>query len=286
MTTTAGGTGVTASIIKPHTATTVRSRAVGSAGVFTLEQVLAKPVVGQYLDQLAARKDASSPAARALLEQARSASLDELEVSDSLAKEAPVASAFLKGLALLKQGKLDPAAVSFRQAMRAGVDFYPAMVYLGACYAAGGQDKEAAGAFRTALIREGDRVDVHIMLSDALLRTGRGDLAMQALKRARDRWPEDDSLKRRYAVAAVAAGLYADGLTVVDDLVTRKADDEPVLSLALLVLYDAFVSNHPVETIDQDRARMAKFAEAYRARGGPSVALVDTWMAAADKKKR
>lgn len=168
--------------------------------------------------------------------------------------------------------------------MRAGADFYPAMVYLGACFAAGGKDKEAAGAWRTALIREGDKVSLHVMLADALLRTGRGDLAMQALARARDRWPADEDLTRRYAAAAVAAGLYAEGLKVVDDLIERKADDEPVLALALLVLYDAFVSGRPVDSADRDRAQMTKFAAAYRTRGGPSLALVDTWVAAASKR--
>ena len=187
---------------------------------------------------------------------------------------------------MLSQGKLDPAAQAFRTAMRAGSDFYPAMVYLGACYAAGGQHKEAAGAWRTALIREGDNVRVHLLLADALLRTGRGDLAMQALTRARERWPDDDGLTRRYAAAAIATGMYAQGLDVMDGLIERRADDEPVLSLGLLVLYDAFVTGRPVETAERDRARMTKYADTYRTRGGPSLALVETWMADVAKRER
>jgi tetratricopeptide (TPR) repeat protein len=160
------------------------------------------------------------------------------------------------------------------------------MIDLGACYAAGGQHKEAAGAWRTALIREGDSVRVHLLLADALMRTGRGDLALQALERARARWPDDESLTRRYAAAAIATGLYAQGLDVMDGLIERRADDEPVLALGLFVLYDAFVTGRPVDTVEHDRARMTRYAETYRARGGPSLALVDTWMADVAKRGR
>jgi tetratricopeptide (TPR) repeat protein len=259
---------------------------MATAGVFEPANLLEPGVVNGYLDRLAARPDVKSSDARALLDQARTTALSDLVISDALAAEAPVAAPFLRGLTLLSQGKLDPAAQEFRAAMRAGSDFYPAMIYLGACYAAGGQDKEAAGAWRTALIRENDSVRVHVMLADALLRTGRGDLALQALTRARERWPDDESLTRRYASAAIAAGLYTQGLDVIDGLIERRAEDEPVLALGLLVLYDAFVTSHPVDTVDRDRARMTRYADAYRARGGVSLALVETWMAEVAKRGR
>jgi VWFA-related protein len=266
--------------------TSVKARAMETAGSFEPAHLLEPGVVGAYLDRLAVRPDVSSPGARELLERARTAALGELVVSDALAAEAPVAAPFLKGLTLLSQGKLDPAAQAFRTAMRAGSDFYPAMIYLGACYAAGGQHKEAAGAWRTALIREGDSVRVHLLLADALLRTGRGDLALQALERARARWPDDEGLTRRYAAAAIATGLFAQGLDVMDGLIERRAEDEPTLALGLLVLYDAFTTARPVDTVERDRARMTRYAEAYRARGGPSLALVETWMAEVAKRKR
>jgi VWFA-related protein len=251
---------------------------------FALDQVLSPPVLGVFLDRVAARSDASSPAIRALLERARTTGVGGLEVTDAQADEAPVA-AFLKGLTLLSQNKPDPAAAQFRSAMRGSADFYPAMVYLGACYAAGGKDKEAAGAWRTALIREGDAVALHTMLADALLRQGRGDLAVDDLRTARARWPEDQGLKRRFAVAALLAGQQAEGLQALDELVEKRADDEPALALGLLNLYEAFESRRPIESVDQDRARMVRLADAYRTRGGPSLALIDTWIAAATRKQ-
>jgi tetratricopeptide (TPR) repeat protein len=204
-------------------------------------------------------------------------------VSDALAAQTPVA-AFLSGLSLLAQKNIVAASKAFRSAMRASADFYPAMVYLGACYAAGGNDKEAAGAWRTALIREGDTMELHQLLADALLRQGKDDLALQTLESARARWPEDDLLKRRFVVAALLAGKRADGLQAVDELIARRAADEPSLAFGLLMLYEAFVNGRPVEGVEQDRARMMRFADAYRVHGGPSLDLVNVWVAAATKR--
>jgi tetratricopeptide (TPR) repeat protein len=221
---------------------------------------------------------------RDLLQNARKGDLGQLFISDVLAAEYPIA-AFLKGLSLLSQQKLDPAANAFRAAMRASSDFYPAMVYLGACYAAGGNDKEASGAWRTALIKEGDTLPLHVLLADALLRQDNGELALQTLDNARSKWPADDGLKRRFVLAALMAGEYADGLAALDELLTKGLEDEPSLAAGLMVLYDAFQTSRPIEDVAKDRARMVRLAEAYRARGGPSSALVDTWLAAAKEKQ-
>src|SRR5207237_9866090 len=59
----------------------------------------------------------------------------------------------------------------------------------------------------------------------------------------------------------------------------------PSLALALLVLYESIVNERPVQSAEQDRARMTRLADAYRARGGPSLALVDTWVTAATRKR-
>ncbi len=244
---------------------------------------MAPSVLNGFLDRVAARPDASSPTLRTLLEKARASGVSDLDVSDSQASDTAVA-AFLKGLSLLSAEKLDPAAAAFRSAMRASADFYPAMVYLGACYAAGGNDKEAAGAWRTALIKEGDVMPLYGLLADALLRQGRGDVALQPLDAARARWPEDEATKRRYVTASLMAGRFADGLKVVDELVAMKADDEATLALGLHALYESFTKHRPIESEDQDRARMIRLADAYRTRGGPSQALVDSWVTAVTKR--
>jgi VWFA-related protein len=251
---------------------------------FALDQVLSPPVLNVFLDRVAARPDAASPAVRELVERARAGGPRGFVVSESQATGAPVA-AFVKGLTLLSQQKLDPAAAAFREAMRASADFSPAMVYLGACYAAGGNDKEAAAIWRTALIREGDAVSLHALLADALLRQGRADLAVDDLDAARARWPEDQGLTRRFVMAALLAGRQVEGLQVLDEAVARQVDDEPSLALALFMLYQAFETGEPIESASQDRERMRRLANRYRETGGPSLALVDTWVAAVARQK-
>src|SRR2546430_9007303 len=59
---------------------------------------------------------------------------------------------FLGGLALLEKGELEPAAAKFRTALKLDSEFLPAAFYLGACYAAGGRGRGAAGAWPTSLI--------------------------------------------------------------------------------------------------------------------------------------
>jgi VWFA-related protein len=250
------------------------------AAPFAIDQVLSPPVLDTFLDRVAARPDAGSAAVRDLLDRARAGGPGVIAVPDALAAETPSA-AFLKGLALLSQQKLEPAALAFRDAMRAAADFSPAMVYLGACYAAGGNDKQAAAVWRTALIREGDTASLHALLADALLRQGRADAALDDLDAARTRWPQDHGLNRRFAMAALLGGRQLDGLRALDTLIAERADDEPSLSLALFMLYLAFDTGTPIESASQDRERMRRLADRYRSVGGPSVALVDTWVAAA-----
>jgi tetratricopeptide (TPR) repeat protein len=279
----ADATGVSTTVINRKAPAPIAARALGAVQPFALDQVLAPQVLNSFLDSAATRPDASSPMLKDLMQRARTAGVKDLYVSDTLAAEMPIAS-FLRGLMLLEQKKYDFAANAFRSALRGAPDFYPAMVYLGACYAAGGKDKEAAGAWRTALIKEGDRVTVHSLLTDALLRTGNGDLAFETVAGAHARWPDDDTLKRRFVVASLLAGRSAEGLKALDELEEKKTPDEPALALALLTLYEAFVAGRPIETVEQDRARMIRLADLYRSRGGPSLALVETWVTAAAPK--
>jgi tetratricopeptide (TPR) repeat protein len=277
--------GVTAaSAVGPRAASRPAARAVASIPPVTGSQVLSEPVLNTFLQRVGARADAASPMIRDLVQSAQTKGVADLYISDVVAAEYPVA-AFLKGLSLLSQQRFDPAANAFRSAMRGSPDFFPAMFYLGACYAAGGNDKEAAGAWRTALIKEGDQPAIHLLIAEAHLRQDRGDLALQALDGARSRWPADAGLKRRFVVAALLAGEYADGLQTLDELMEQRAEDEPSLAVALRVLYEAIADNRPIAGADLDRTRMDRYAEAYRARGGPSLGLVEMWITAIREKR-
>ena len=85
--------------------------------------------------------------------------------------------------------------------------------------------------------------------------------------------------------ASLLAGRYAEGLDAVDKLVVKGAGDEPSLALALLVLYEGFEKKQPIQDVEQDRARMVRLSDSYRTIGGPSLALVNAWVAAATQKR-
>jgi hypothetical protein len=275
---------------KPSTPRPAARMPIAAAPGFTLDQVLAPQILNPFLERVAARPDASTPGVKELLDRARTSGIKGLEVPDSMAQTTPVAG-FLKGLTLLSQSqtdqkKLEPAATEFKNAMNRSLDFTAPMIYLGAAFAANGKDKEAAAIWRTALIREGDAASLHVMLADAQLRQGRGDLAVDDLAKARERWPDDTGLKRRYAVSALLSGQRAEGLKVLDELIDSKTDDETSLTVGLLVIYDAFDSHQAIETTELDRVRMLRLADTYRAHGYASQALVDTWVTTATGRKQ
>lgn len=107
---------------------------------------------------------------------------------------------------------------------------------------------------------------------------------MQVVNSARTRWPDDEEVKRRFVLASLLAGDLVAGLQALDGFVDRVAAHEPSLSLALMVLYDALTHGRTIEGADQDRSRMLHLADVYRAQGGPSLALVETWVAAVSGK--
>jgi len=250
-----GGTVVTRTA-EPSLAVARTARSVGAATPFTLEQVLAPEVVGEFLERAGTRSESDGPM-----------------------------PFFRKGIALLEKHQLDPALHAFHDAIRASADFYPAMVYIGACYAASGQDKLATNTWRTALIKESEAASLHRLLIDALLRQGRGDMALETVNGARERWPDDAAFKRQFVIAALTGGKPADGVKALDEIMASRKVDEPVLALAMLTIYDASQSGRPIESAEQDRARMTRLAELYRTQGGSSIALVDTWVAAMNKQK-
>ena len=186
---------------------------------------------------------------------------------------------FLKGLALFGKGQLEPAAALFRDALRLASDFLPAAFYLGACYAAGGRDREAAGAWQTSLISESEARIVYDVLADALLRLGDGTQAESILREAIERWPGDDGFLPRLAAAQIMQQRRSEALDTLDPYLDRHAADAAALFLAMRILYDAHAAGGTAKSAAEDAARAARYAAAYKAAGGPRLALVERWAA-------
>ena len=255
---------------------------------FSRDEVLASPLLARTLDALTTR--AHSDAARQAIAKARAG---QRTVPDPPLGAADAAtSAFLSGLAdlsalpattadpsarALARADLERAAQRFRDALRADADFLPAAVFLGACYALGGRDQEAAGAWQTALIGIDDDPRLFALIVDARLRAGDASGAEDVAAEAEKRWPADAGLRQRRAVLELARGRVAEALTALDALATPPAD---LLFAALRILHGARSSGLTVEDPSRDRARFERYAARYTELGGTEIALVKGWAAA------
>jgi VWFA-related protein len=252
----------------------------GLVGAFARPAVLASDVLAYFAGRLRAADRGPLPAgaSEAL------AALDTGEYDGAIAalREATpdrLSVVFIRGLALLGKGELEPAAAQFRAALRLADDFLPAAFYLGACYAAGGRDSEAAGAWQMALVTEDDARIVYDVLADALLRQGDAARAAEIITEARERWKNDEGFAPRLAVAQAMLARPADALATLGQYLEGHRSDTEAAALAVRMIYEAHAAGKTVTTAAADGERAEKYASWYRAAGGASQALVDRWVA-------
>jgi tetratricopeptide (TPR) repeat protein len=241
---------------------------------FARTRVLEADVLKPVIARLEAR--ATAPAVRTALAHALDGRPDALVVDAAVRRADPVAGAFLTGVSLFARGDLEAAALQFREALRSDAEFTPAMFYLGACYAAGGRDREAAGAWQTAMIDEAAGV-VPALLADAWLRAGDADAALDIVDEALAQAPADPALVERRITALLTLARPADALTALDAAPSMSPD---LLFAAMRVLVDAHTARQPVVSPDADRQRLQTYAERYKAANGPQQPLVESWIAA------
>ncbi|MFO7695179.1 MAG: VWA domain-containing protein, partial [Vicinamibacterales bacterium] len=169
----------------------------GLVGPFGRQDAMTPDALQFFLARLQQVDGAVSEPISAAADSLRGGKFDEAIAALAGAELDRLSVPFLKGLALFGKGDLEPAADQFREALRVDSEFLPAAFYLGACYAAGGQDREAAGAWQTSLISESEARIVYDVLADALLRLGEGEQAESIIREALGRWPDDDSFVPR-----------------------------------------------------------------------------------------
>jgi len=220
-----------------------------------------------------------SPAVSSAVAAVRNGKFDEAIATLSGAGSDRLSVPFVTGLALFGKGQLEPAAARFRAALRISSEFLPAVFYLGACYAAGGRDREAAGAWQISLVTESDARIIYDVLADALLRLQDGEQALSILNEARERWPDDEAFVPRLAAAQALSQRRDQAVETLVPYIERHPADIAALVLAVRLLYDAHASGTAASSPARDRELVARFAALYRAANGPQAALVDRWAA-------
>lgn len=241
---------------------------------FDRKAVLGTDVIGFFLDRMASRQARASSAA---LDHARSGRFDELLTAAEPGENDPLAAAFLSGLALYARGDMQGAAGRFREALKADSEFFPAAFYIGACYAAGGRDREAAHAWQTSLVTESDAPFLYPLIADALHRARNPNAAVTILQEATGRWPDNEALRLRLGVAYAVAGQPADAIRTLDAYIAGHPNEHEAIFVVLRAIYEARNAGVTIESPERDRATFARFAKMYAAAGGPQQPLVDRW---------
>jgi VWFA-related protein len=251
----------------------------GLVGPFGPQDAMTGDALEFFLARLQQADGAASEPLSAAAASVRGGKFDEAIAALAGAASDRLSVPFLKGLALFGKGDPKAASEQFREALRLDSEFLPAAFYLGACYAAGGQDREAAGAWQTSLISESEARIVYDVLADALLRLGDGEQAEAIIREALGRWPDDDRFVPRLAAAEAMQRRSAEALATLEPYFERHPTDASAWFLAMRVLYDAHAAGGVVTSQAEDGARAARYAAGYKAAAGPRVALVDRWAA-------
>jgi VWFA-related protein len=251
---------------------------------FDRAAVLTRPVVGFFLDHLGivglpALPESLTPA----VGLARAGQFTAIPAVVASVQTPHFAAPFLNGLAAFAAGDLKGAAALFGDSIKLAPTFYPAAFYLGACYAAAGQDADATKTWELSLVKDPAAPWFYTLLSDSMLRQHQVPQALEILKAAAALWPADDDITLRLGTALSMDGRPSESLDVLDAYFTRHADDSERLLLAMRMIYDARSANQPIQTIDADRARFAKYYEAYSKIGGADLTQAQRWKAFVDR---
>jgi tetratricopeptide (TPR) repeat protein len=220
--------------------------------------------------------DKTHPAAKAATARARSGKLDGTALM-ALDAGDQAAGSLLRGLELLMKGQLDQAANQFGVAMRNAPDGPLASFYLGVCYAAAGRDKEAVAAWERARAAKLSLPAMQLVLGDAWLRLGQPVQALDPLRAALERQPENDNVRKNLAIAQAHLGLHEAAYPTVVPYLERNPSDVDALMVALHAIYQLHVEGKTLDSAEQDKARAAAYARAYAAAKGPHSALVEKW---------
>jgi tetratricopeptide (TPR) repeat protein len=264
----APGVGLRPKTVVPFTSRTER---------FDRASVLTPQVVGFFMERmnLASRGEANAASA---VEHARAGRFDE--AAGALSARTGIAASFLAGLAHYSKGELEPAAARFRETLRQDSEFFAAAFYLGSCYAAGGRDSEAVGAWQLSLVTESEAPFIFTLLGDALLRMREVQPAIDILNEAAAAWPDSEEVQVRLGTAYALSGKRAEAMEKLVPFIDKHPEDHERTFVALRTLYQAKAEGKPVRSADDDRALFTKLAAAYSAVKGPQLALVENWLRA------
>jgi tetratricopeptide (TPR) repeat protein len=118
---------------------------------------------------------------------------------------------------------------------------------------------------------------LQVILADGWLRLGQPADALEPLREALGREPQNDDIRRNLAVAESHLGLHEHAYPTIVPFLDRNPRDADALMIALHALYQIHVEGKTIGSPEEDRARAATYARAYADAKGPQAALVEKW---------
>ena len=186
--------------------------------------------------------------------------------------------AFLRGVSYYARGNLPSALTQLQTALRLDSELFPAAVYMGACYAAGGKDLDAIGAWQTALIGEVGSPVLYALLSDALVRTKEQEQAVAILSEGLAAFPDDAGLRRRLGMAYAMVGRGEEALPLLTAWVDAHPEDQGALFATLALLFEGFSRETAGAAPLEERQRLTRYARAYVEGKGPNREVIERWL--------
>jgi tetratricopeptide (TPR) repeat protein len=220
--------------------------------------------------------DKAHPSVKAAFAKARTG---QFEGTALMALDAgdQAAGSVLRGLEFLSKGQLNPAGTQFGIALRNSADSAVASFYLGACFAAAGRDKDAVAAWERARAAQLPLPNLQVVLADGWLRMGQPAQAIDPLKEALDKQPQNDAIRKNLAIAQSYMGLHEQSYPTIKPYLQKNPNDIDALMVALHALYQTHIDGKTLVSAEDDKARAVEYARAYVAAKGPMQALVEKW---------
>jgi VWFA-related protein len=257
----------------PGTGGVAAGRGALGAPRFALSDVFQPETLAPFLDHAAKTAPGLPPAVFA---DARAGRFDA--AANALPADATdAATPFLRGLDLLARGDIEAANLEFRRSLRASPDFLDAAFFIGACYARGGKDAEAIGAWQTARVALDDQPILHHVLIDARLRRQQVEQAAALAEDAVARWPNDARFQPQLATVLAMQGETGRAIEVLDAYLAGHNEDAQALFLILRLLYDT-ASNPAGKPDPSVVGKFRTYAALYDAADGPNREIVGEWL--------
>jgi hypothetical protein len=257
------------------TARTLLSAAPPLGSAFRRQAALEPPVLESVVGALTPERP--SPALARLLAALRAGRFTELLKEETLDPGEQGVRLALRGIGFYALGDTPRlTAVQLQQALQQSAPAAPVHVFLGACRALEGNEREAALSWQTAYDAGVAAPQAGAWLVNSYLRQGdatRADaLARKLAADAPGTW------SRAITVSAMAGNREADAIALLEARLKEQPDDEDAEFLLLQALFSAAVRDESGARANASRDRFAEVAREYVDRAAPHAALVQEWL--------